>query len=196
METPRIDVQPVVLEGEHVRLEPLTLAHTDAFHQAAQGDDIFTWMSEHPKTREDCERWIRRALDADDWQPFAIIERDGGRFIGSTSYLAIVPESRRLEIGWTWLVPEVRRSAVNTECKYLLLRHAFETLGCVRVELKTDGRNKRSQAAIMRIGAQYEGTFRKHQLIKDNFQRDSVWYSIIDDEWPVVKQRLEAMLGR
>lgn len=194
-----LDVQPVVLEGAHVRLEPLTLDHARALTKAGADDDIWTWMPLQPRSHDDFARWIGDALrDRDEGHamPFAIIERATNEPAGSTRYMQISPPNRRLEIGWTWLAPHVRRTAVNTECKYLLLRHAFETLGCLRVELKTDARNTRSRNAILRIGALEEGTFRKHQLTQHGVQRDTVYFSIIDDEWPAVKQRLEGMLAR
>ncbi|HRJ48186.1 MAG TPA: GNAT family protein, partial [Opitutaceae bacterium] len=127
---------------------------------------------------------------------FAVIRRADGRAVGSTSYLDIAPEHRRIEIGWTWLGAEARRTAINTECKYLLLRHAFETLGCGRVQLKTDARNLRSQAAIERIGAKREGVLRRHLVMPDGFVRDTVMFSILAEEWPAVKARLEANLAR
>jgi len=192
-------VTPVTLEGEHVRLEPLTASHTDALMRAGEPDDIWTWLPWRPSTRADWEAWIARALDAQeagDELPFATVTRAAGEVVGSTRFLAISPPNRRLEIGATWLNPRVQRTLVNTECKYLLLRHCFETLGCLRVELKTDARNTNSQRAIARIGATQEGVFRKHQLAQHGFQRDSVYFSVIDDEWPAVKRRLEAMLAR
>lgn len=128
--------------------------------------------------------------------PFAIIDQASGRAVGSTSYLDVAPEHRRIEIGWTWLGAPARRTAVNTECKLLLLRHAFETLGCGRVQLKIDGRNLRSQTAIARLGAFREGVLRKHVILPDGFVRDTVMFSITADEWPGVRARLEDFLAR
>lgn len=129
-------------------------------------------------------------------QPFAIVHQPTGKAIGSTRCLDIQPENRSLEIGWTWIGTPWQRTAINTECKYLLLRHAFETLNCVRVQLKTDARNQRSQQAILRIGAKLEGTLRKHRINYDGHIRDSVYFSVIAEEWPVVKAKLEQMLAR
>ena len=191
-------VAPVTLEGTHVRLEPLTVDHTEALMRAGEPDDIWTWLPWRPRTRDDWDAWVADALaaqSAGDQVPFATIERATGEVVGSTRFLAISPPNRRLEIGATWLTPRVQRTPVNTECKYLLLRHCFETVGCLRVELKTDARNTNSQRAIARLGAVREGVFRKHQLAQHGFQRDSVYFSVIDDEWPAVKHRLESMLS-
>ncbi len=127
--------------------------------------------------------------------PFVIIDRTTGRPCGSTRYLEIQPVNRSLEIGWTWYSRRVQRTSINTECKLMLMRHAFETLGCVRVQLRTDARNARSQAAIRRLGAQYEGTFRRSRILWDGYIRDSVFFSVISDEWPGVKAGLEAKLA-
>ena len=194
-----MDVRPVTLEGEHARLEPVSRAHVDGFLRAGAFDEIWTWFPIHPTSREDYERWVDgslAALDAGADLAFAIIERASGDVVGGTSLLAISVHNRRVEIGGTWLTPRVQRTAINTECKYLLLSHCFETLGCLRVELKTDARNLNSQRAIERIGATREGTFRKHSLSQHGVQRDSVYFSVIDDEWADVKRRLEAMLAR
>lgn len=196
-EPPVLDVRPVVLEGTHVRLEPLGPEHLDGIARAGSFDEIWTWIPEHPRTHEDFERWLDRALAAQrDGRelPFATVERASGDVVGSTRYMAISRRDRRLEIGHTWLTPRAQRTLINTEAKYFQLRHCFETLGCVRVELKTDARNLNSQRAIERIGAVREGVFRKHMRAQGGFQRDSVYYSILDDEWPAAKRRLEDML--
>ncbi len=190
---------PVTLEGKHVRLEPLGIQHLAGIVRAGQDESIWTWLSQRPSTREDFERWLNDALKAQAAGirlPFATIERASGEVVGSTSFLAISPENRRLEIGWTWLAPSAQRTPINTEAKYLQLRHCFETLGCVRVELKTDVRNTNSRRAIERIGAKYEGVMRKDMLTRGGFHRDSVYFAIIDDEWPEAKRRLEEMLRR
>jgi len=191
------DVRPLVLEGEHVRLEPLARHHLDGLLTAGQPNEIWTWLPVRPRTREDFSRWLDQALEAQaagQQVPFATIARASGELVGSTRFLAISSRDRRLEIGWTWLTPAAQRTAINSEAKYLQLRHCFETLGCLRVEFKTDARNEASRRAILRLGAVQEGIFRKHQLTQHGFQRDSVYFSIIDDEWPAVKRRLEAML--
>jgi N-acetyltransferase len=194
-----MDVRPVVLDGEHVRLEQLTLDHLDGLAAAGADESIWPWMPVHPRTRDDFRRWIEAALaeqERGERVIFAIIERGDSAVLGSTSFLAISPRNRRLEIGWTWLSPAGQRTRANTECKYLLLRHCFETLGCLRVEFKTDARNEKSRRALSRIGAREEGIFRKHQLAQHGFQRDTVYFSIVDDEWPGVKAHLEGMLAR
>ena len=144
----------------------------------------------------DTRHWIDEALAAQDQIPFAIIERGKHKVAGSTRYLNIRPEHLSVEIGWTWLGQEWQRTAVNTETKLLLLRHAFERLGCLRVEFKTDARNLRSQRALERIGASREGVLRKHMVVQEDFSRDSVYFSVIDDDWPEVEKRLEVLLER
>lgn len=191
---------PVTLQGRHVQLEPLALAHAPDLTACGCEPDLWRYMpARAPASQADMEALIRAALaEADQGTrlPFAVIARGSGRAVGSTSYLDLAPRHRRIEIGWTWLGAEVRRTAVNTECKYLLLRHAFETLGCGRVQLKTDGRNVRSQTAIARLGAKREGVLRRHVVLPDGFVRDTVMYSIVADEWPTVKSRLEGFLNR
>lgn len=197
MDAPSLDIRPVVLEGRYVRLEPLVREHLDGIVAAGSYDDIWTWMTVRPEGREGFALWIDAALEAAATGaelPFTTIDRASGEIIGCTRYLNIERASRRLEIGWTWITPRMQRTYVNTEAKYLQLRHCFEELGCLRVELKTDGRNIRSQNAMLRMGARHEGVFRKHQLTQGGINRDTFWFSIIDDEWPDVKQRLEAML--
>lgn len=191
---------PVTLTGRLVRLEPLTLAHAADLADCGSEAEIWHYLPAlAPTGRADMEILIQVAL-AEAAQhmrlPFAVIELAGGRAVGSTSYLDLAPSHRRIEIGWTWLGAAVRRTAVNTECKFLLLRHAFETLGCGRVQLKTDGRNLRSQTAIERLGAHREGVLRRHVVLPDGFVRDTVMYSIVADEWPAVKSRLDEMLNR
>ena len=201
MNTPTpMHVQPVTLSGRHVRLEPLSLGHVAAL--AAVGLDPVLWR--HVPTRmasaDDMRAYVETAL-AEQARgvslPFAIAEQAGGRVIGSTRYGNIVPEHRRLEIGWTWLTPAAQRSGANTEAKLLLLTHAFETLGANRVELKTDALNAQSRVAILRIGAKEEGIFRQHMVIPGTGRiRDTVYFSIIRAEWPAVKANLEARLQR
>jgi RimJ/RimL family protein N-acetyltransferase len=148
---------------------------------------------------DDVLEWIQQALavqESGTQIPFATVLRESGRAIGSTRYLDIRRADRGPEIGWTWIAPQHQRSAVNTECKYLLLRHAFEDLEAVRVQLKTDRRNERSQHAIKRLGAVREGVLRKHMAVRDGFIRDTVYYSILDSEWPEVRRRLEDFLQR
>lgn len=198
-EEPALDIRPVTLEGKHVRLEPLAREHLDGIVAAGSFPEIWTWISVRPEGREGFERFIETALAAQAQGtelPFTTVDRASGKIVGGTRYLNISPRDRRLEIGWTWITPSMQRSYVNTEAKYLQLRHCFEELGCRRVELKTDARNAKSRAAMERIGAQFEGIGRKQMLTFDGTNRDNAWYAFIDDDWPAVKLRLEEMLAR
>ena len=196
----RFDVRPIVLEGPHIRLEPLSHVHAADLFAASRDADFWELMPRGPfRDVDDVLHWIDDACSAMETGaelPFAIIHLPSGRAIGSTRYLDIRPLDRALEIGWTWISPGHQRTPANTECKYLLLRHAFETLAAIRVQLKTDARNQRSQRAIERLGAVREGVLRRHRLLWTGFVRDSVYYSILDSEWPAVKQRLEGLLTR
>lgn len=187
----------VTLEGTHVRLEPLGQRHLDGIMRAGQDDGIWTWLPYRPRTRDEYERWLDDALAAaagGHQLPFATIDRASGEVVGSTRLFFVSPADRRIEIGGTWLAPGAQRTPINTEAKYLQLKHCFETLGCVRVELKTDARNENSRRAIARIGAKYEGVMRKHMLTRGAVCRDSAYFAIVDDDWPEVKSRLEGML--
>jgi RimJ/RimL family protein N-acetyltransferase len=192
------DPQPVTLEGAHVRVEPLERRHAEDLFEVGKDETIWPYMPRPPlKSVQDAHALIDQALEvaAKGTQiPFAIIDRGTGKAIGSTRYLDIRRNDRALEIGWTWVGPQFQRTVVNTECKYLLLRHAFEELGAVRVQLKTDLRNERSQRAIERLGAVREGVLRKHMVLWDGFIRDTVYYSVIESEWPEVKRRLTDLL--
>ena len=195
-----MEVRPVVLTGNHVRLEPMTEAHVPALAEIGVGQPFWDFMLYgNINTAADMHNWVQdilaRAEKGTDL-PFAAVHLGSGRVAGATRYLNIMPQERGLEIGGTWYGPEFQRTVVNTECKYLLLRHAFETLGCIRVQLKTDLRNERSQRAIERIGAVKEGVLRNHMILPDGRIRHSVFYSVIDTEWPEVKKRLEEMLAR
>jgi RimJ/RimL family protein N-acetyltransferase len=188
----------VTLEGRHVRLEPLSLTHHAALCEVGFDEAIWRYMPQTPRTPEDMRAFIEAALEAQaagTALPFATVEKASGRAIGSTRFFNIDRTHRRLEIGWTWLGLAWQRTAANTEAKYLLLAHAFETLGCIRVEFKTDSLNERSRAALLRIGAIEEGTLRNHMIMPDGRLRHSVYYSIIASEWPEVKARLEAKLS-
>ena len=192
-------VEPVTLEGKHVRLEPLSLAHHAALCEAGLDEDVWRWIAAPVRGPEEMRGYIEMALAeqaAGTALPFATIERASGRAIGSTRYGNIDRSNRHVEIGWTWIARPWQRTAVNTEAKYLMLRHAFETLDCIRVELKTDSLNERSRQAILRIGAQEEGTFRNHMITASGRIRHTVYYSIIDSEWPAVKASLEGKLSR
>ena len=169
-------------------LEPLGPHTSTACAAAAADERIWTWM-----TTRDVEAWIARALAATDMSHFAVL-RDGS-VVGSTSYLSLAPEHLRLEIGNTWMHPSTWGTGANAEAKYLLLRHAFEVLGCRRVEFKTDAKNERARAALAALPAEFEGIHRKHMVVRDGERRDSAWYAVIDDDWPAVKAALERRLA-
>ena len=195
-----MDVKPVVLTGQFVRLEPLTEDHTASLAAVGMDESIWEYMPYGAMNNEDdIRRWVRTILDrrAEGTDlPFVVMHKASGRVAGTTRYMEIRPEHNGLEIGGTWYGAEFRRTQVNTECKYLLLRQAFEELGCIRVQLKTDSRNERSQRAIERLGAVKEGMHRNHMILPDGYIRHSIYYSIINSEWPQVKSRLEQMLGK
>jgi RimJ/RimL family protein N-acetyltransferase len=190
-------IAPVILEGRHVRLEPLTPGHAAGLAEIGLDEDLWRWIPTSVRTAEEMSAYVQTALkeQADGSAlPFALIEKTSGRVIGSTRYGNIERVHHRLEIGWTWVARAWQRTPINTEAKYLLLRHAFETLGCMRVELKTDSLNERSRAAIQRIGAREEGIFRNHMITSTGRVRHTVYYSIVDSEWPAVKAGLEGKL--
>jgi RimJ/RimL family protein N-acetyltransferase len=193
--TPLDIATPITLEGSMVRLEPIRAEHADLFWSVAKDalDDIFQWIPYRMKTREDFHRLVEKAFQEQERGEsivFATVERSSRRVIGSTRFMNIDRANRRVEIGSTWIAPEWQRTAVNTEAKYLMLRHAFEVWQCFRVELKTDALNQRSRNAILRIGAKEEGTLRRHVLTWTGRVRDSVYFSILDSEWLEVKARL------
>jgi RimJ/RimL family protein N-acetyltransferase len=194
-------VTPITLEGSVVRLEPIRRDHAEDFWNIAKDalDDIFQWIPYSMKTSEDFQRLVEKAFDEQkrgESVVFATVERSSRRVIGSTRYMNIDRNNRRVEIGSTWIAPAWQRTAVNTEAKYLMLRHAFEEWKCYRVELKTDALNQKSRNAILRIGAKEEGTLRRHVLTWTGRVRDSVYFSILDSEWPEAKAKLETMLAR
>jgi len=191
-------VSPVMLEGIHVRLEPLAKAHLAGLAEVGLDEELWRWIPVPVRTVDDMAAYLETALEEQERGvslPFAIVEKATGRAIGSTRYGNIDRTHHRVEIGWTWVARNWQRTAMNTEAKYLLLKHAFETLGCMRVELKTDSLNERSRAAILRIGAREEGIFRNHMITASGRIRHSVYFSIIDSEWPAVRARLESMLN-
>ncbi|MBL8747452.1 MAG: GNAT family N-acetyltransferase [Phycisphaerae bacterium] len=196
-------VEPLILElpDGRARLEPLTPEHAASlFKVYGEDPDFFRYYTiAAPDTPAKMSAWVGAALDQQASGlalPFAVFDKSIGEFCGSTRYMDIQPANRMLEIGSTFYRPRSRRTSVNTECKYLLLRHAFEVLGCVRVQLKCDARNEPSRAAILRIGASFEGIIRQHLARHDGTFRDSAMFSIIESEWPGVKERLERMLSR
>lgn len=190
---------PVTLEGSVVRLEPIRRGHAELFWDVAKNDleDIFRWIPYSMKTREDFEKLIEKAFteqERGESVVFATVERSSGQAIGSTRFMNIDRANRRVEIGSTWISPAWQRTAVNTEAKYLMLRHAFEVWGCMRVELKTDALNQKSRHAILRIGAKEEGTLRRHTATWTGRVRDTVYFSILDSEWAGVKAKLETRM--
>ena len=193
-----------VLEGKAVYLEPLEPRHERGLFEAAGDARIWRWMSyDAGENRETFHSWFEDALarsEAGVEASFVTLDAHTGEPLGSTRYLALRPEHRGLEIGWTWLVPSRWGTGVNVEAKLLMLGHAFERLGCLRVEFKTDSRNDRSRGALAALPARFEGVFRKHMLVRGGERRDSAYYSIVDDEWPGVKdnltRRLDAIRGR
>lgn len=186
------------LEGRTVSMVPLTADHGPGLREAAAHPEIWEWLG--PYMAETDDLWARfmdqalAASEAGTEVPFATVETSGGHPIGSTRFLALRPEDRALEIGWTWLTPSAWRTGANVESKLLLMGHAFETLGCVRVEFKTDARNERSRGALSALPAQFEGIFRKHRIVPGVGQRDSAYFSVIDEEWAQVRANLEARL--
>lgn len=191
-----MEVTPVRLTGSKVELIPMETGHKEGLYEAGRYPEIWTVTQGAIASREDAESYISKALGTPATVPFVIAARESGRILGSTRLFDISVQNRNLEIGSTWLTPDVWRTAVNTECKYLLLRHCFETLGTIRVQLKTDLRNTRSQRAIERLGAVKEGVLRNHMILPDGYVRDSVYFSIVDREWPQVKLRLESFLNK
>src|SRR5580658_6655134 len=194
-------VTPITLEGSVVRLEPIRREHAEIFWEIAKDalDDIFQWIPYRMKTRQDFQRVVEKAFDEQERGEsvvFATVERKSGQVIGSTRFMNIDRTNRRVEIGSTWIAPAWQRTAVNTEAKYLMLRHAFEVWKCIRVELKTDALNQKSRNAILRLGANEEGTLRKHLITWTGRVRDTVYFSILDTEWPEVKKRLERRLAK
>jgi len=192
-------VRPVVLAGRRIRLEPLAQGHLDDLAAVGLDPAIWTWTIARPADREGLREWLESALATavtGAELPFATVDLASGRAIGSTRFLSIVPEHRRLEIGWTWVGPAFQRTGANREAKLLQLTHAFEDLGANRVEFKTDSRNEASRAALLGIGATFEGIFRNHMVMPDGPLRHSAWYSVVAEEWPAVRAHLEALLDR
>jgi len=195
--TEQMVVAPVILQGRYVRLEPLSPEHTAGLADVGLDDDLWKWIPTPVRTPEEMSVYVQTALNeqaAGSALPFALLEKSSGRVVGSTRYGNIDRLHHRVEIGWTWVARQWQRTPINTETKYLLLRHAFETLKCIRVELKTDSLNDRSRAAILRIGARQEGIFRNHMITASGRIRHTVYFSIVDSEWPEVKATLEAKL--
>ncbi len=196
--TPMI-VEQVTLQGHYVRLEPLSLNHFDQLWAIGQDAELWKWTPYHINTLEKMQAYIKTALDAQASGaalPFVTIWQATNQIVGSTRFGNIDAPNHRVEIGWTWIDRQWQRTPVNTEAKFLMLHHAFETWHCIRVEIKTDQLNENSQRAIERLGAQREGIFRHHMIVEGGRLRNTVYYSIIDDEWPQVKARLQERLAQ
>ena len=194
-----VRLEPVTLEGRIVRLEPLTFDHVPGLAAVGLDPEVWRLTIARPQTEDDLRAWAAstiRAREAGTEFPFATIDVATGQPIGSSRYMNVVLEHRRLEIGWTWVAPPWQRTGANREAKLLMLEHAFERLGLRRVEFKTDSRNEKSREALLGIGATFEGIFRKHMVTPGDGVRHSAWYSVTDDEWPAVRAALEAKLAR
>ncbi|MBX3292484.1 MAG: GNAT family N-acetyltransferase [Acidobacteria bacterium] len=193
-----MNIFPVTLEGKHVRLEPMSVVHIPALCKAGLFEKLWAWTSSAVHSEADMEEYVRTAMKeqaAGTAMPFVIIEKTSGEIVGSTRFGNIDTQNRKAEIGWTWVTPSRQRTVVNTETKLLMLTHAFQTWGCIRVEFKTDENNERSRKAIARIGAVEEGTLRNHMITQSGRFRNSVYFSIIESEWPQVKSRLLELVG-
>jgi N-acetyltransferase len=194
-----MQITPIILQGTHVRLEPLSLDHLDGLCEVGLHPEIWRWAPAPITTAEEMRNYVETALR---WQaegtalPFATVLNETDRIVGSTRFANIDRENKHLEIGWTWIGKGWQRTAVNTEAKCLMLRHAFEQLGCIRVEFKTDSLNEKSRSALLRIGAKEEGTFRNHMITSSGRYRHSVFFSVIETEWPEVRRQLEERLAR
>jgi len=192
-------VEKVILDGESVRLEPLKIEHFDSLCEIGLKEEIWHWSPEQINSPEAMKQYVETALDEQlrgVSLPFVTIEKSAGKIVGSTRFGNIDAKNRRTEIGWTWINPKWQRTFVNTEAKLLMLTYAFETWQCLRVEFKTDVLNEKSRNAILRLGAKQEGIFRQHIICQSGRLRDSVYFSILDNEWQSVKENLLRKLGR
>ena len=193
-----MNIEPIVLKGETVRMEPLAMKHLDSLCDVGLDEGLWIYSPSAVRTRDDMQKYIETALREQASGvalPFATVDLRTGRAVGSSRFGNIDKSNFRLEIGWTWIAKNHQRTRVNTEAKYLMLRHAFEDLKCNRVEFKTDSLNERSRNAILRIGAKFEGVFRNHMVMQEGRLRHSVYFSIINSEWPAVKNSLEIKLA-
>ncbi len=194
-----MNVEPVVLEGDRVRLEPMQRDHLDALLEAGKYEELWRWTRSHATTRDTMAAYMDEAfaeLEKGTALPFVTIDKPSQVIVGSTRFANIDHANRRVEIGWTWISPHFQRTYINSEAKYLMLRHAFDVWDCVRVELKTDVLNEQSRNAMLRLGAIEEGVLRRHVQTYNGRFRDTIYYSILDHEWPAVRARLEARLRR
>lgn len=199
MNQPAMFIEPITLDGQRVRLEPLSIDHLAALCEVGLVEEIWRWTTSLVLTPSDMRRYVEAALQEQaegKALPFVTIDKASNKVVGSTRFGNIERTHRRVEIGWTWINPQWQRSHINTEAKYLMLRHAFETWQCVRVELKTDSLNEKSRNAMLRIGAKEEGTLRNHMVTYSGRLRHSVYFSVIVSEWPEVKANLEAKMAR
>ncbi|MBA2736532.1 MAG: GNAT family N-acetyltransferase [Pyrinomonadaceae bacterium] len=186
-------IESIILEGNYVRLEPLRIEHLEKLCEVCFEESIWRWTTVQVKTKSDMQRYLETALDEQKRGvslPFVTIEKSSDKIVGSTRFGNIDRQNRRVEIGWTWINPNWQRTVINTEAKFLMLRHAFESWKCIRVELKTDALNEKSRNAILRLGAKEEGILRQHLITDSGRFRDSVYFSIIDTEWEKVKENL------
>jgi N-acetyltransferase len=194
-----LDLTPVTLIGKSIRLEPLAETHFETLCDVSLGDNLFRFFPDPMGTRQELTDFLHTGLEQHKALvslPFAIAEATTGKVIGCTRFGNISHRDRRAEVGWTWIAKPWQRSPANTEAKFLMLQHAFEKLGCERVELKTDFRNEQSRTAILRIGATQEGIFRRHMVMADGYVRDTVYFSVVRTDWPEVKARLQVRLAR
>ncbi|HMJ08705.1 MAG TPA: GNAT family protein [Pyrinomonadaceae bacterium] len=194
-----MDIKSVILEGVRIRMEPLELSHVDRLAEFAFDEGLWRWTANVVKSKDDLQQYVARALDERDRSvslPFVTVDLESGDLVGSSRFGNIDKANRKVEIGWTWVAPDRQRTHVNTEAKLLMLTHAFEVWKCIRVELKTDALNAKSRAAIRRIGAVEEGILRNQMIIDSGRFRDTVYFSIIDNEWKSVQQNLTKMLER
>lgn len=193
-----MEIEPIILEGDYVRLEPLESKHTEALCEVGLGNDVWRWTTTSLiKNSADIKKYVADALEAANQGvalPFVTIEKSSNKIVGSTRFGNIDVRNRRAEIGWTWINPDWQRTSINTEAKLLMLTHAFETWECIRVELKTDALNEKSRNAIKRLGAKEEGILRQHVITDSGRFRDTVYFSIIDSEWQNVKAALNKKL--
>jgi RimJ/RimL family protein N-acetyltransferase len=194
-----VQIEPVSLEGTFVRMEPLTLDHVPALTEVGTDPELWRWTKDLIRNEEEMRAYVNVPLA---WQgagtalPFATVEKSSGRVVGCTRMFDIDRDNRTLEIGYTWVAPPWQRTVINTDAKYVMLKHAFETLGCIRVQLKTDSLNDKSRNAMLRIGAKEEGTFHNHMIMREGRYRHTVFFAILDSEWPTIKADLERKLGQ
>jgi N-acetyltransferase len=192
-------IEPLVLEGDFVRLEPLRIEHLESLYEVGADESLWKWTVNLIESLDDMKEYIETALGEFERKislPFVTIDKSENKIVGSTRFGNIDTKNRKTEIGWTWINPQWQRTRINTEAKLLMLSHAFETWNCIRVELKTDALNVKSRNAILRIGAKEEGILRHHMITDAGRFRDTVYFSILDNEWEGVKQRLQTKLSR